>query len=209
MVRIVRASREYRRQRCLMVQGAARHGMRRVRGRGSIVCNAASHHHLAPVWLRRLADSYLFYVCMWCTAGCRLLRLIGCDVAEAREFSITGFTLPEPPHVVLHPRFGFTPSTLRSRFTDPSQVHIRQGSTLVLEGDITIDSLDLEGALIVRAAPGARVHIKSLSVRNAGFKLVPLAEGESAPDSLKIRGYKLEKTGAEEIVSEEGEKVVE
>jgi hypothetical protein len=39
----------------------------------------------------------------------------------------------------------------------------------------------------------ADADIKRLHVKNAGWKLVPLAEGEDAPLFLRIRGFKLVK----------------
>jgi hypothetical protein len=101
------------------------------------------------------------------------------------------------------------------------QVRISARSALVLEGPgITVAALDLDGALVVKAAAGATVGafrhgslrhrtcvhrslniclcaqfavIKRLKVHNAGWELVPLADGEDAPLFLRIRGFKLVK----------------
>ncbi len=50
-------------------------------------------------------------------------------------------------------------------------------SVLLLEGrDITIKNLRVDGALVVRAAPGAQVVIDGLTVSNAGWTWTPLEE---------------------------------
>jgi UDP-sugar pyrophosphorylase len=50
-------------------------------------------------------------------------------------------------------------------------------SVLLLDGpDIHIKNLRVEGALVVRAVPGARVVIDGLSVSNAGWSWTPTDE---------------------------------
>ena len=52
------------------------------------------------------------------SVNARLLRMIGCDVAEDKPLEITGFTLPEPPHIV---------SLLRCQHYAPLMTAIRSG----------------------------------------------------------------------------------
>lgn len=50
-------------------------------------------------------------------------------------------------------------------------------SVLVLEGrDIHIKNLKVDGALVVRAVPGAKVTIDGLAVSNAGWKWASLEQ---------------------------------
>jgi UDP-sugar pyrophosphorylase len=43
------------------------------------------------------------------------------------------------------------------------------GSVLVVEGaGVKLESLELDGALTIRACPGANVTVKGLNVKNAG-----------------------------------------
>lgn len=50
-------------------------------------------------------------------------------------------------------------------------------SVLLLDGpDINIKNLRVDGALVVKAVPGARVVIDGLSVSNAGWNWVPLEQ---------------------------------
>ncbi len=45
----------------------------------------------------------------------------------------------------------------------------------------------VQGALVIRAAPGAKVHVGALAVRNAGWAWQPLAEGQPAKEEERIR----------------------
>ena len=52
----------------------------------------------------------------------------------------------------------------------------------MLEGEgLTLEKLELDGALILRAAEGARVSVRGLKVSNEGWVMVPLP-----PDSSKV-----------------------
>ena len=53
-------------------------------------------------------------------------------------------------------------------------------STLVLEGEgLALEKLELDGALILRAAEGARVSVRGLKVSNDGWVMVPLPQDSS------------------------------
>jgi len=61
-------------------------------------------------------------------------------------------------------------------------------STLHLDGrDIEVKSLDLDGTLIVKAAPGAHVVIDDLKVENEGWVLDPISgeNGDSISEALR------------------------
>jgi UDP-sugar pyrophosphorylase len=78
-------------------------------------------------------------------------------------------------------------------------VKISQRSTLVLEGPgVTVEALDLDGALVVRAVPGARVTIRRLAVRNAGWALTALSpeEAAAAAPPVRIRGFRVDRREA-------------
>lgn len=56
-------------------------------------------------------------------------------------------------------------------------------STLLLEGeDLILETLDLDGALTIKAAPGARVSVRGLKVFNDGWVMVPLPKDVSQID---------------------------
>ena len=50
----------------------------------------------------------------------------------------------------------------------------------MLEGEgLTLENLELDGALIPRAAEGARVSVRGLKVSNDGWVMVPLTQDSS------------------------------
>uniref|UniRef100_A0A7S1NMY0 Uncharacterized protein n=1 Tax=Eutreptiella gymnastica TaxID=73025 RepID=A0A7S1NMY0_9EUGL len=81
---------------------------------------------------------------------------------------------------------------MRKRMQD---CKVSASSTLILDGDITVQKLDLDGCLIVRAVKGAKVTIKRLTVRNAGWKFAALDSSRSSPEYLSIRGYQVRRPG--------------
>ena len=85
----------------------------------------------------------------------------------------------------------------------------------MIDGDVTIEQLDLDGALHVSAAPGARLVIKKLKVKNAGGKLRELSTSElaappadAASEVACLRGYVYEMSEIQELLVSEGEHVV-
>ena len=64
--------------------------------------------------------------------------------------------------VVILPSFGVTLEDIRGRFVEGGNVTISSESTLVLDGDISIKNLSLNGALILRATPGTKIRIENL-----------------------------------------------
>ena len=75
---------------------------------------------------------------------------------------------------------------VQERFPAPAQVSVTERSSLVVAGDVTIEHLDVDGALVVQVAPGAKLTIRSLVVRNSGWKVVHLPL-PSACVLLKVR----------------------
>lgn len=124
---------------------------------------------------------------------------LGLVAPPTRDLEVFGFKLANPAHVVLHPSVAVTYKALTAVFPSPPAISISSKSTLVLEGpNLVIESLTLDGTLVIKAIPGAKVTVKKLSVANAGWELVPLSspEDDAAPASTKIRGFKLVKHDA-------------
>ena len=122
----------------------------------------------------------------------RVLALVGCKIktADLKHSVYAGLPFPEGAKVVLCPSFGITVEDIRKRFPSPEDVVISEKSALVLDGDITIHKLHLDGDLRVRAAKGAKIIIKSLGVQNDGHKFVSISdENPCSDEQYLIRGY--------------------
>jgi len=118
-----------------------------------------------------------------------MLRLIGCkvDKLDAPETWCGISSDIISPAIVLDPSLGLGFADIKARVPAPDKVKVSASSSLALSGDITISSLDLDGGLVVKACPGAKVTLEGCVCHNKGFKRV--AAPEDAPESIKIRGY--------------------
>ena len=104
--------------------------------------------------------------------------------------------LPATPWVVLTPAFKPSVGIALSRFCGGAAISLTASSGLLLDGDITVQSLSLDGALRISAVRGARVTVRALRVRNAGWRVRELSPEEAAdeatPEVLRLRGYALD-----------------
>jgi UDP-sugar pyrophosphorylase len=135
-----------------------------------------------------------FYGC-----GARLLRLAGANVAEPEDFAANDIVVPAGPRVVLHPSFACTFDELNGKIGKNDSVKVTTpSSVLVVEGaGVRIESLELDGALVIRACAGANVVVKGLTVKNKGWTYAPVTEGNEI-DTL--RGFVVQKNETETLV---------
>eukprot|EP00924_Labyrinthula_sp_SR-Ha-C_P004110 augustus_masked-scaffold_3-processed-gene-14.12-mRNA-1 protein AED:0.00 eAED:0.00 QI:51/1/1/1/0/0.5/2/645/596 len=144
-------------------------------------------------------------------ASRRLLGLAGVSFPAEAEVEVKDFAgLPVKlgAKVILKPGFGVTIDELKKKFLTPEKVSISSTSSLILDGDIEIHSLHLDGHLEVTAEPGSKVVIKSLTVKNEGVLFDPV--GPEAAEILRIRGYKLDrKAEGKKIAASSGTLTVE
>eukprot|EP00927_Polykrikos_kofoidii_P077317 TRINITY_DN7426_c0_g1_i2.p1 TRINITY_DN7426_c0_g1~~TRINITY_DN7426_c0_g1_i2.p1 ORF type:complete len:1955 (+),score=443.63 TRINITY_DN7426_c0_g1_i2:345-5867(+) len=153
-------------------------------------------------------------------ANCRILRMAGAEIEAAKEVELNGIKVDLEARVVWSPNWATGYDAVCKRLTGQAHgghVKISQRSTLILEGDIMIEELHLDGALVVKAAPGCQVRIAKLTVTNDGWELDSLdkakdgAEGEETIDEVaSIRGFRLRKLATEEKIFEEpGEYIID
>eukprot|EP00667_Euglena_gracilis_P008459 EG_transcript_8564 len=91
------------------------------------------------------------------------LRRVGVHVEALPEApAFAGISVAPDPHISLLPSFAVTRAEMRRRFKAGPH-RISASSTLVLEGDVEVERLELDGALVVRAAPGAAVRVAALA----------------------------------------------
>jgi len=145
---------------------------------------------------------------VYCAYG-KMLTSSGARVAEPAERVWRGGPQLMGPAVVLWPDFAPCLAELRGKLGSPHLVRIGAGSSLEVRGcDVRIDELELDGALQICVAPGAKLHVVRLAVRNRGHEFVELSGEEQdggAPETLRIRGYKLVRHETEVIkVTEPG-----
>jgi UDP-sugar pyrophosphorylase len=90
-----------------------------------------------------------------------------------------------------------------------AKISVSARSALVLDGDIDIQgTLELDGALEIRALPGSKVVIKNLKVHNKGWHVE--ATDEESDVLTAMRGFRVVKQETEsKVYSDSGVHVVD
>jgi UDP-sugar pyrophosphorylase len=139
------------------------------------------------------ADQYAAYRIM--------MNVIGCNVEAAKTERYHDIAITPGPAVVLKPDFACCLSELKAKFPYPDRVHISSRSTLFVRGSgVVIESLTLDGALIIDFKRGEKVIIKDKIVSNAGW--VRGRDERSSNEIIRMRGYHLEQKEAELMTSD-------
>ena len=132
-----------------------------------------------------------------------LEKMSGMALEGGKERKFAGMPLTMTPAVVFSPSFAATSGEVARKIKGGK---ISANSALLIEGEgvALVEDLELDGALVVSAAPGATVTVKGLKVRNKGWEWKELAEGgkgdESVPEELRIRGFEVVKHETKEVV---------
>lgn len=142
------------------------------------------------------------------TCNCRVLRMLGVQVEAPLKATFNGIEVEIDARVVWSPQWALGFVDVEARLPQPAKVKISQRSTLILDGDIIIEELVLDGALVIVARPGCRVRILRLNVANEGWDL-QAATGEE-DEVVRIRGFKVQKKATKELIySDPGEYLVD
>eukprot|EP00985_Skeletonema_marinoi_P021134 scaffold12828_cov175-Skeletonema_marinoi.AAC.3 len=129
----------------------------------------------------------------------RILRSIGCQVEEGSKVTFNGITVTSGPDCVLKPSFAACATEFKKKFPNPAAVKISGRSSLVLSGQgLTIESLDLDGAVVIECEEGASGVIRNLSVKNKGWWKQP--DASSDVEVIRMRGYDMRRLETEKIV---------
>ena len=136
----------------------------------------------------------------------RKLRHAGMDIRITTDdelVSITGIPVTPRLRVILCPGFAITQREIIEKISEGNVV-ISDRSSLVLEGGgLRVKNLDLDGALVIRTGHDCDVTVDGLIVRNRGYEIVEVGEGEDVPEEVAIRGYTMRKHEVMEIIINE------
>lgn len=132
----------------------------------------------------------------------RKLKFGGMKVESSQELvKIAGIPVTRGPRVILCPAFGITQKEILEKIEGG---RITERSSLVLEGHhLKVRNLDLDGALIIRAGENTHVTVDGLVVRNKGWELEELDPAQEYPESVRIRGYVMNKRETREYLLHE------
>mmetsp|Transcript_19397 Transcript_19397/g.28295 ORF Transcript_19397/g.28295 Transcript_19397/m.28295 type:complete len:164 (-) Transcript_19397:99-590(-) len=131
----------------------------------------------------------------------RKLKHAGMDVDITEEIDLVkvgSIPVTPGPRIILCPGFGITQEEIVNKIHGGS---ITKRSTLVLEGQgLTVKNLQLDGALVIRAAPHCEVKVDGLIVHNEGCDLEEIPKGADVDEAVSIRGYTMVKKEMKEII---------
>jgi UDP-sugar pyrophosphorylase len=126
------------------------------------------------------------------------LRSLGCTVEDADPVSYSGIEVVPGPAIVIKSRVACCPGELKSLFPSPDKIKISARSTLVVTGQgVTIDSLELDGALVIN---GENEAIPALVVKNDGW--VQVAVTDHADEKIRMRGFEIDRKDAQYVGAE-------
>lgn len=140
------------------------------------------------------------------------LKFAGADVSVTSEddlVMVAGIPVTPGPRIIMCPAFTISQQELVEKVKGPIKISDR--SSLVLEGHhLTIKGLDLDGALVIRAGEESHVTVDGLVVRNKGCELKELDPDQDYPETVRIRGYTMDKHEVQEyIINEPGNFVID
>merc|ERR1712129_606653 len=106
-----------------------------------------------------------------------------------------GINVKYGARIVLMPSFAMSLEEMKRRLIGGADIKISKDSTLILEGNVVVKKMELNGTLIVRARGDAKIVIDGLVVKNDGWKFVEIEDlDDSKVDAVdKLRGYELVK----------------
>lgn len=128
----------------------------------------------------------------------KIMNSIGCNVETAKQETYDGIKVYPGPAIVIKPDFACCPAEFEKKFPCPTSVNISARSTLFVRGSgVVIESLDLDGTLIIDYNDGKEVIVKNKVVQNAGW--VRIRDETSKDEIIKMRGYYIEQREAERL----------
>eukprot|EP00002_Diphylleia_rotans_P041041 TRINITY_DN9883_c0_g1_i1.p1 TRINITY_DN9883_c0_g1~~TRINITY_DN9883_c0_g1_i1.p1 ORF type:complete len:584 (-),score=131.60 TRINITY_DN9883_c0_g1_i1:115-1866(-) len=126
----------------------------------------------------------------------KILQIAGAEVETGATETYLGISTVLGPKIHLAPSFGCTLSEIKSKVNG---LKISGRSVLVLEGDVHIQNVKLDGSLVVSSEGTQSKEVKDLEIQNQSWVFEPLADANAAPEYLKIRGYQLQKIETYEL----------
>jgi UDP-sugar pyrophosphorylase len=142
----------------------------------------------------------------------RKLKFAGMDLPVTQIpddlVSVGGIPVTEGPRVVLCPSFAITQEEIVNKIGEGNKVSKR--SSLVLEGHhLSVNNLDLDGALVIRTGDDSHVTVDGLKVHNKGWELEANDPDKEYEEIIAIRGYTMAKHETKEyLINEPGNFVI-
>mmetsp|Transcript_438 Transcript_438/g.1471 ORF Transcript_438/g.1471 Transcript_438/m.1471 type:complete len:583 (+) Transcript_438:178-1926(+) len=165
------------------------------------MCFTCVKNNLADAAKKKPPDCALSAEADIYTCNAELLKLAGgsgVTIEAPARVTFLGITSQIGARIILEPSFAISLEAMKEKVN--GQIRISRKSVLILDGDVSIDGLQLDGALKVSGKGG----LKDKVVKNASRPLVdiPKASLDTVEPSLQIRGYKQGDGPLQELVLE-------
>ena len=126
---------------------------------------------------------------------CEILRKYGANITSAEKQEILGISEIPGPRLVIKPSCAIFSTELLKHFPNPINIEITSKSSLILDGDIIINNLQLDGYLEIIASKNTRIIVqagtKQQGILNNGSEL-KLLDASNQNEIDKMRGYIIE-----------------
>ena len=127
-----------------------------------------------------------------------IMKKMGCDIEDAAPVNYNGIKVVPGPAIVIKPDFACCPGEFSIKLPSPEKIKISSRSTLVVRGPgVTIESLDLDGALIIDVDRGEEAIVRDLVVKNDGWEQVPVSR--DSDEKIVMRGFRMNRKDAKYI----------
>jgi len=114
--------------------------------------------------------------------------------------TVAGIPVTSGPRIVLCPAFAVSQEEVLEKIKG-NRNKISKRSSLILEGqNLSIENLNLDGALVIKAGDNTHVSVDGLKVQNKGWELVENEAGTKYPENVSIRGYTMIKKETREYL---------
>ena len=128
----------------------------------------------------------------WCKA--EMLRQLGANVTPGPDKTFLGISAAGGARIVVDPTTASFFTELKVVFPSPSSITISDRSTLLLSGDVVVESLNLDGRLRIAALPGTKIIVRAgasadRQIFNAGDRLVEIPTEVTDSISPLVRHY--------------------
>lgn len=136
----------------------------------------------------------------------RKLKYAGADLKVNDDFekdlvAVAGIPITPGPRVVLCPAFAITQEEILEKIGGAERCRISERSAVVLDGHrLTIKNMEVDGALVIRCGPDTHVTVDGLTVQNKGWTLAELDPSKDYDETVRIRGYTMDKMETVEFV---------
>ena len=127
-------------------------------------------------------------------------KSIGVNIEEGDVETFNGITIALAPEIVVKPGIVLYPGEYKKLFPTPERIFISKKSSLTIKGscDLIIESMNLDGALVIECEGESTCVLSNISVTNDGW--IRVLPDMSASEVIAMRGYTLEKKETKTIV---------